>query len=202
MLVRHVSTSAALGLQLRKLQLYAADCAQAFITGLLPFSIAVRIMAVCPSVLQAAEPAEYISGRSAVKPADGIPLWHRLAFYNIGWGSESKIPLHTKEGLAKEICDMVQELNLDAVGISEVYNLKDDHNHDERQKILRHLLSSLNSSAARPASSAWVGRSDGHYIFVWNSNKLVLKDYEFVSCGIKKHPWRLCQYLEFQCTDS
>ena len=159
-------------------------------------------MAVCPSVLQVAEPAEYISGRSAVQPADGIPLWHRLAFYNIGWGNKSKKPDHTKEGLAKEICDMVQELTLDAVGISEVYNLKDDDKHDERQIILRHLLSSLNSSAARPASSAWVGRSDGHYIFVWNSNKLVLKDYEFVSCGIKDHPWRRCQYLKFQCADS
>ena len=138
-------------------------------------------MAVCPSVLQVAEPAEYISRSSAVQPANGIPLWHRLAFYNIGWTSKSTKPGHTKEGLAQEICDMVQELTLDAVGISEVYNLKDDDKHDERQIILRHLLSSLNRSAARPASSAWVGRSDGHYIFVWNSSKLVLSDYEFLS---------------------
>ena len=70
---------------------------------------------------------------------------------------------------------MVQKLTLDAVGISEVYNLKDNDKRDERQIILQHLLSSLNSSAARPASSAWEGRSDGHYIFVWNSNRLVLK---------------------------
>ena len=123
-----------------------------------------------------AEPAEYLSGSSAVRPAGGIPLWHRLAFYNIGWNSKSKKPDHTKESLAKEICDMVQEVTLDAVGISEVYNLKDDSKHDERQVILQHLVSSLNSSAARPASSAWAGRSDGHYIFVWNSNKLVFKD--------------------------
>ena len=143
-------------------------------------------MAVCPSVLQVAEPAEYISGSSAVQPANGIPLWHRLAFYNIGWDSASKQPVHTKERLAKEICDMVQELTLDAVGISEVYNLKEDDKHDERQIILRHLLSSLSSSPAQPA---WEGRSDGHYIFVWDSNKLVLNDYEFVSCGIVEHPW-------------
>ena len=97
---------------------------------------------------------------------------------------------------------MVQELILDAVGISEVYNLKDDDKHDERQIILGHPLSLLNSSAAQPASSAWLGRSDGHYIFVWNSNKLVRKDYEFLSCGIKEHPWRRCQDLEFQCADS
>ena len=41
MLVRHVSTSPAFGLQLRKFQLYSADWAQAFISGLLPFSTAV-----------------------------------------------------------------------------------------------------------------------------------------------------------------
>ena len=191
--------SAALGLRLREMQVYPADWAQAFITGLLPFSIAVRIMTALSAF---AEPAEYISEGSAVRPAGGIPLWHRLAFYNIGWDSKSRKPVHTKEGLAKEICDMVQQVTLDAVGISEVYNLKDDGKHDERQVISRHLVSSLNSSAARPASSAWASRSDGHYIFVWNSNKLVLKDYEFVSCGIKEHSWRKAQYLQFQCADS
>ena len=155
-------------------------------------------MAVCPSLLQEAKPAQYISGSSAVQPANGIPLSHSLAFYNIGWDSRSKRPNHTKDRLAKEICDMVQELTLDAVGISEVFNLKDDHKRDERQMIMRHLLSSLNSSPLL----AWVGRSDGHYIFVWNSNKLVLKDYAFVSCGIQEHSWRRCQYLQFQCADS
>ena len=118
MLVPHVSTSAALGLRVREVQVYAADWAQAFITGLLPFSIAVRIMAVCPSVLQVAEPADYISGSSAVQPANGIPLWQRLAFYNIGWNRGSKKPVHTKEGLAKEICDMVQELISISISIS------------------------------------------------------------------------------------
>ena len=118
-------------------------------------------MAVCPSGLQIAEPAEYISGTGSVQHANGIPLWHKLAFYKIGWQSTSKKPGHTKEGLAKEICDMVQELTLDAVGITEVYNLKEDDKHDERQIILRHLLSSLSSSPAQPA---WEGRSDGHYI--------------------------------------
>ena len=156
--------------------------------------VTVRIMTAL-SLLP--EPAEYISGSSAVPPAGGW-LWLRLAFYNIGWDYKSKKSIHTQEGLAKEICDMVQELTLDAVGISEVYNLKDDDKHDERQVILRHLLSSLNSSAARPASSDWAGRSDGHYIFVWNSNQLVLKDYEFVSCGINEHSWRRSQYLQFQ----
>ena len=102
--------------------------------------------------------------------ANGTPLWTRLAFYNIGWLSSSKKAHHTKEGLAEEIRDMVQGLTLDAVGISEVYYLKDRDNYEDRQMILQHLLSSLNSSAARPASPPWVGRSDGHYIFVWNSS--------------------------------
>ena len=110
-------------------------------------------MAVCPSGLQIAEPAEYISGTGSVQHANGIPPWHKLAFYNIGWTSKSKKQNHTKESLANEICDMVEELTLDAEGISEVYNLKDDEEHDKRQIILRHLLSSLNSSAARPALS-------------------------------------------------
>ena len=61
--------SAALGLRLREMQVYPADWAQAFITGLLPFSIAVRIMTAL-SVF--AEPAEYISEGGAVRP-EGVP---------------------------------------------------------------------------------------------------------------------------------
>ena len=129
-----------------------------------------------------ADPAEYKFEGSAVRPA-GYSSWHRLAFYNIGWDD-------TRNGLAKEICNMVQDKCVDAVGISEVYNLKDGSFHQERQNIMQHLLSSLNSSAERPASSshaadnvshappAWAGRSDGHYIFLWNSSKLFLKDYD------------------------
>ena len=135
--------SAALGLRLREMQVYPAHWAQAFITGLLPFSIAVRIMTALSVVT---EPAEHMSDDTAVRPTGGIPLWHRLAFYNIGWNSNSKKSVHTKEGLATEICDMVQEVTLDAVGISEVYRLQDDDKHDERQVILRHLVSSLNLS--------------------------------------------------------
>ena len=78
-------------------------------------------------------------------------------------GSTSKLAQHTKEGLANAIRDMVQGLALDAVGISEVYNLKDDDKHDERQMILRHPLSSLNSSAARPAALVEQVEQPGHY---------------------------------------
>ena len=93
-----------------------------------------------------ADPAEYKFEGSAVRPA-GYSSWHRLAFYNIGWDD-------TRNGLAKEICNMVQDKCVDAVGISEVYNLKDGSFHQERQNIMQHLLSSLNSSAERPAGQS------------------------------------------------
>ena len=113
------------------------------------------------------------------------------------------------DGLATEICNMVLDKCVDAVGISEVFNLKDDL-WQQRQEIMQHVVSKLNSSAARPATSAdssaarpaWDGRSNGHYIFVWNSSRLVLTEYEYVSCGIKEHHWRMAQYLQFQCAES
>ena len=48
-------------------------------------------MAVCPSGLQIAEPAEYISGTGSVQHANGIPPWHKLALYSamVGLTSQS-----------------------------------------------------------------------------------------------------------------
>ena len=113
------------------------------------------------------------------------------------------------EGLATEICNMVPDLCVDAVGISEVFNLK-DQGLQQRQDIMQHVVSKLNSRAARPATSAdssaaqpaWAGQSDGHYIFVWNTSKLLQTVYNYVSCGIKEQPWRMAQYLQFQCAES
>ena len=57
-----------------------------FIASLLPSSSAISIMTeLCLSP----EPAELVSGSSAVRPA-GDNSWHRLAFYNIGWNHTSK----------------------------------------------------------------------------------------------------------------
>ena len=155
-----------------------------------------------------AEPAADMIKSSSARPT-GCNKWHRLSFYNIGWQVTSNKPHHTKQGLATEICNMVHDKCVDAVGISEVFNLKDD-NRQQRQAIMQHVVSELNSSAARLATSvcssaampAWEGRSDGHYIFVWNSNRLLLKDYRYVSCGIKVHSWRMAQYLLFECAES
>ena len=154
------------------------------------------------------ESAEYMFKSSAARPAS-CNNWYRLSFYNIGWNLASKKARHTMEGLATEICNMVHDKCVDAVGISEVFNLKHDM-WQQRQDIMQHVVSKLNSSAARPATSvdssaarpAWTGRSDGHYIFVWNSSRLLLTDYEYVSCGIKEQTWRMAQYLQFKCAES
>lgn len=137
-------------------------------------------------------PAEHMFQGSAGRPASSNP-WAKLAFYNIGWLAASKKERHTKEGLATEICIMVRDKGVDAVGICEVFNLKDDM-RDKREIIMQHLVTKLNSSAAQPA---WAGRSDGHYIFLWNSRKLVLRKYDYVSCGVEEHPWRMAQYFQF-----
>ena len=180
-----MSSLAAFSVQPLNMQLNATDSAQAIIIRPLPSSIAVCLMTNLP--------AEYIysGANETVEPCIGIS--HKFGFYNIGWNRSSKKRWHTKEGLAKEIVDMVDALNLDAVGISEVFNLKDEHLASQRQSILHHLLESLNSSAGRPAcstlpwlaaSATWEGRCDGHYLFAWNVNKLILKHYDYISCGI------------------
>ena len=97
------------------------------------------------------------------------------------------------DGLAIEIDSMVRDKGVHAVGICEVFNLKDTKG-DERQIIMQHIVKKPNSSAAQPE---WTGRSDGHYIFVWNSSKLLLIKYAYVSCGVEDHAWRMAQYFQF-----
>ena len=145
---------------------------------------------------------------SAARPADGNN-WYRLLFYNIGWNKDSKKARHTKEGLAIEICSMVHAKSADAVGLSEVFNLRDDLWH-RRQDIMQHVLAKLNGSAAPPATRLdnsstqpfGTGRSDGHYIFIWNSTRLLLVVHQYISCAVEEHPWRMTQYLQFQCAES
>ena len=137
-------------------------------------------------------PATYLFQCRAGRPANTNP-WVKLAFYNIGWNPASKKARHTMEGLAIEIDSMVRDKGVHAVGICEVFNLKDTKG-DERQIIMQHIVKKPNSSAAQPE---WTGRSDGHYIFVWNSSKLLLIKYAYVSCGVDDHPWRMAQYFQF-----
>ena len=161
-----------------------------------------------PNAARPVQPAQYMTVDHS--PPGGYSESHRLAFYNIGWDRKSKKEWHTADGLATEICDMVHDKGIDAVGICEVFNLRDDSCWQQRQGIMKHVVSKLNSRAGRPATSAgssaerpaWKGQSDGHYIFAWNSNRLVLKTYEYISCGIEEHPWRMAQYLQFQPAES
>ena len=57
------------------------------------------------------------------------------------------------------------------------------------------LLNHLKQGSAK--QPAWDGRTDSHYIFLWNSNTLLLVKYARVSCGIKEEPTREGQYFEF-----
>ena len=59
---------------------------------------------------------------------------------------------------------------------------------------MNELVVALNDSAEQPV---WEGRADVHYICLWNTTKLILKDYEVVSCGIHEHAWRRAQYFQF-----
>ena len=58
------------------------------------------------------------------------------------------------------------------------------------------LLHHLNQCSAEQPT--WEGRANAHYIFLWNSNRLPLVDYDVVSCGITEEPIRRRQYFEFQ----
>ena len=137
--------------------------------------------------------ASYMGSGSAEQPAVESPT-HKLAFYNVGWIATSK--KHNAARLALEVSDIVTERNVDAIGISEVFNQKDDALKGAKEKIMSELLEHLNQGSAE--QPAWEGKTDVHYIFLWNSNSLCLIEYEVVSCGIQQDPLRRGQYFKFQ----
>ena len=136
-------------------------------------------------------PARYASGAQPF----GCGELFMFLFYNIGWQSTSKKPHHNKENLADEICEMAIAKGADAIGICEIYNLRDTHLAGKRQAIINHVLWKLNNSAQQPV---WRGESDGHYMFLWNTQKLHLELYKYVSCEVADQPWRMAQYFRFQ----
>jgi hypothetical protein len=90
---------------------------------------------------------------------------HKLAFYNVGWQPTSN--MHNAAWLAREVHDIVTNGNVDAVGISEVFNIRDDLN-DTRNDIMSQILGHLNqSNTERPA---WEGKTDVHHIFIWKDD--------------------------------
>ena len=109
---------------------------------------------------KALTPAEYMAGdclpppgsrEDLTAPPDGYCAPYRLAFYDIGWKISSKERRHTMVNLGKEICDIVRDKEVDAMGISQVFDVKERH-PQKRQSIMKHLLSKLNSSAGQSAT--------------------------------------------------
>ena len=118
---------------------------------------------------------------------------HKLAFYNVGWQPTSKT--HNAAWLTREVSEIVTNGNVDAIGISEVFNIRNELN-DMGNDIMSQLLGHLNQgSAERPA---WEGKTDAHYIFIWKPNSLRLIDYDVVGCGVSSEPNRRGQYFQFQ----
>ena len=118
----------------------------------------------------------------------GYSNFYRLGFYNIGWNRLSR--KHSKEDLATEICDMVRDKRADAVGISEVFNLR-EHHQERRQNIMEHLLEKLNSSARQPATSTQLiiygQQCSPCSLYGW----VGLTDITYSSGTLIDSPWRL-----------
>ena len=121
----------------------------------------------------------------------------KFAFYNIGWNSMSRV--HTVEWLCEEIYALIHEKSIDALGLCEVYNLKEKDTEVPmgRGLIMKHILKKLNNRADQ-SDVKWEGKTDGHYIFLWDSKRITLTRYEYIDCGVKEHTWRQAQYLQFQ----
>ena len=100
--------------------------------------------------------ATYMVPGSGAQPAVQGPT-HKLAFYNVGWLEKSK--KHNAAWLAREVSDIVTKRNVDAIGISEVFNQRDDLN-DCREVIMSEILHHLNQCSAEQL--AWEGRTDAH----------------------------------------
>ena len=136
---------------------------------------------------------------SAVPPAN--TRWvrqtdvFRFASINLGWDFHSQ--RHTPEWLCDAVEDVIQARALDALGLSEIFEI--DNNSlvaiTRKQKILQIILMRLNSkdSAGQPS---WTGRLDIHSIFIWKRH-LNRVHAELVSCGINVHEYRKAQYLQF-----
>jgi len=143
------------------------------------------------------QPAEYLSGvpSSAAQPATTCQeqSFRRFAFYNIGWQSGDK--KRVAANLAQLMSTIIQRKTVHAFGISEVFNITDDHEHQRRQEIMKLILDELNADSA--AQPVWTGKVDVHYIFVWNTDALNCLEYKVISCGIQEHAWRKAQYFQF-----
>ena len=168
----------------------------------------------------AAQPAKDTEDSTAGQTA-GDSDCYKLAFYNIGSDvpatpaidalspdiSQTCDMVHDTnkgiiDGLTSEICHMVHDKCVDAVGISVLFNPRENR-WPQLQAIMDQVLSKLNSSSERRANSAdsnaeppaWKGQSDGHYVVVWNSQRLVSKACEEI---VYRYPSKIVKDLQFQ----
>ena len=107
----------------------------------------------------------------------------QISFYNVGWLFRDK--KRNAANLAGLLKTILQTKGLHGLGISEVFNILDDHSYQRKHEILRIILRALMDNAEQPV---WSGRADVHYIVVWNTDALQLRDYEVIGCGIDEHP--------------
>ena len=105
--------------------------------------------------------APYMFSSPAAQSAVQIPT-HKLAFYNVGCQSADKE--HSIAWLAREVSDIVTKRNVDAIGISEIFNQGEDNLKHRREAIMSELLAKLDQGSA--GQPAWEGRTNFYYIFV------------------------------------
>ena len=111
----------------------------------------------------AAQPATYMHQASGTaEETDSQDPSHKLAFYNVGLNSSDKE--HTVARLADEVLEIVTTKNLDAFGLCEIFNQREDELQDRRVDIMSELLRVLNQGSAE--QPAWQGKTDVHYIFL------------------------------------
>ena len=69
---------------------------------------------------------------------------------------------------------------MDALGLSEIFSIKEAKTDSRREAIFQEILAALNQmaegSGAQPATStAWLGRRDIHCMFVWKEDMNMLR---------------------------
>ena len=147
-----------------------------------------------PANSSAEQHAAYLKKRtsSAERPVGKEQSFHRLAFYNVGWLDTDR--KRNTETLAKLVSTICRKKNVHAFGICEVFNIEGNDTL-RKEQIMNAILDRLNENSE--GSDFWIGRTDVHYVFVWNSNALKLVHYNVISCGIPHQAYRQAQYFQF-----
>ena len=129
---------------------------------------------------------------SAERPLGKEVSFHRVAFYNVGWNETDK--KRKPETLAELVNTICRTKDVDAFGICEVFNIVSNDTL-RKEEVMKAILDKLNENSE--GSEFWTGRTDVHYIFIWNNNALNLVHHEVIDCGIPEQAYRQAQYFKF-----